>query len=68
MLSIGVGNEDLSKCIACHEADDLFHALGIKFVEDVIEQEQGSGFAACAFKEVKLGKFEGNHVGFVLPL
>lgn len=68
MLTVGVGDEDLSESIAGDEADDLFHTLGVEFVKDVIEQEQGSCFAACAFEKVELCKFEGYHVGLVLPL
>jgi hypothetical protein len=39
MLPIGVCNEYLSELVACHEFYDLFHAVGIELVEDIVEQE-----------------------------
>ena len=68
VLAVGVGDEDLSEGIAGDDVDDLLNALGIEFVEDVVEKEEGSGAAACAFEEIKLCEFEGNHIGLVLPL
>lgn len=68
MLAVGVGDEDLSEGIAGDEVDNLFDTLGIEFVEDVVEEEQGSGFASCAFEKVELGEFQGDDVGLVLPL
>jgi hypothetical protein len=39
MVSVGVGNKYLPEIVACHEIHNLFHALGIQFVEDIIQQE-----------------------------
>ena len=68
VLAVGVGDEDLSEGIAGDEVDDLFDALGIELVEDVVEQEQGSGLAACPLEKIELGELEGDDVGLVLSL
>ena len=39
MVAVGVGNEYLSELVTGHQADDLLHAFGVQFVEDVVEQE-----------------------------
>jgi hypothetical protein len=42
MITIGVSNENLSELVARHKSYNLFHPLSIEFVEDIIEQQQGS--------------------------
>ena len=39
MVAVGVGNEYLSELVTGHQADNLLHAFGVQFVEDVVEQE-----------------------------
>ena len=58
MLAVGVGDEDLSEGVAGDEVDDLLHATGVELVEDVVQQEQGGGLAACSLQEVELGEFQ----------
>ena len=43
VLAVGVGDENLSETFALQETDDVLHACGVEFVEDVIEQENRTG-------------------------
>ena len=38
MLAVGVCNKNLPELIAGHQFHDLFHAVSIQLVEDVIEE------------------------------
>ena len=58
MLTIGIGDEDLSEVVACHQSDDLFHALSVELVKNVIEQQDGRRLVVGAFKEVKLRQLQ----------
>ena len=46
MLAIGVGNENLAEAIGLHEMHDTFDALGVKFIEDIVEKKNGI-FSFC---------------------
>ena len=39
MVSVGISNENLTELIAANEFDNLFHATGIKLVENIVEQQ-----------------------------
>ena len=67
VFSIGVGDEYLSEVIGRDQFDDLFHPLGIELVENIVEQQDGSRFA-LSLQEIVLSQFQGNQVGFALPL
>ena len=67
MLTVRIGNENLSETVACYQLDDLFHPRGIQFVEDVIKQQQRDGVPR-AMQEVKLCQLQRYQIRFVLPL
>jgi hypothetical protein len=50
MLAPGVGNENLSELLAGNQPDDMAYALGVEFVENIIEQEDGHDVATMADK------------------
>jgi len=57
----------LPEVITGYQLDDLLYAGSIQFIEDIIQQKQrycGAG----PFQEIKLCQFQGNKIGFVLPL
>ena len=60
VVAIGVRDEDLSKIVSAYQPDDLLHALCVEFVEDVVEQQQGSCLAPSTAQEVELCQFQGN--------
>ena len=68
ILTVCVCDEYLTERVARHDVDNLFHALGVKFVKDIVKQQQRRGLAACALKEIKLRQFERNHICLVLSL
>ena len=69
VFAVGVGDEDLSAILGCKEVDDVLDALGVKFVEKVIEEENGSGgTCACVAQKVELCQFETDEIGFALSL
>ena len=37
MFAVGVGDENLSEILGCKEVDDVLDALGVQFVEKVVE-------------------------------
>jgi hypothetical protein len=39
MVTVGVGDENLTELLAGHQLDNLLYALGIELVEDIVEQE-----------------------------
>ena len=39
MVAVSVGNKDLSEIVASNQIHNMLHALGIQFVEDIIQQE-----------------------------
>ena len=44
VVAVRISDEDLAIAVVGNQSDNLFHAAGIEFVEDVVEQEQwGSG-------------------------
>ena len=68
MFPVGIRQEDLSEMVAAHQLDNLLYSCGVQFVEDIVEQEQRTGMAACLLQEIKLSQFESNEEGLVLPL
>ena len=59
MVAVGVRDEDLPKVVSAYQPDDLLHALCVEFVEDVVEQQQGSRLAPCTAQKVELCQFQG---------
>ena len=68
VVTVRVGDEDLSEGVTGDKIDDLLYASGIELVEDVVEQEQGSGGRGCPAEKVKLGQFQGEHECLCLSL
>ncbi len=53
-LGSGVGDEDLAEVFFCHHLDQSLDAAIVKFVEDVVEEQEGfAGF--CGYQGVELG-------------
>ena len=67
MITVGVGNKDLSETLSPHKLHNLFNAVGIKFVEDIVEKQQRSAVRSMA-KEIELCQFQGQSISLVLPL
>ena len=67
ILSVCIRNEYLSKLIAIHQMNDLSHPIGIQLVEDVVQQENGSG-QAPTLQEGKLGQLQSDQIALILPL
>ena len=40
MLTIGIGDENLTKLLTGHQADNLLHTMCVELVEDIVEQQQ----------------------------
>ena len=68
ILPVGVGDEYLPEGIIRDNLHYVLHSLGVELVEDVIEEQQWSGLAACALEKVELGQLESQHEGLVLSL
>jgi hypothetical protein len=39
VVAIGVSNENLPVIVTCHQFYDLFHSVGIKLIEYIVEQQ-----------------------------
>ena len=69
VLAVGVGDEDLSEIGTVDQVDDTLNALTIKFVEDVVEEQDGAlvEYAGIAEEEC-LTELEGQQESLLLPL
>ena len=69
VLAVGVGDEDLSEVGTVDQVDDTLNALTIKFVEDVVEEQDGAlvEYAGIAEEEC-LTEFERQQESLLLPL
>ena len=65
--AVGVSNKNLTEAVAGYHIDDALHPAGIEFVEDVVEQQDGHG-RVVGFKEIELGKSQGDGIGLALAL
>jgi hypothetical protein len=61
VVSIGVGDENLSIFIASNQFYYLLYSLCIQFVEDVIEQQQWGSLRVRTFQEVELSQLQGDY-------
>ena len=68
MLAVGVGDEYLSETIARYQVHNLFHPVGIKLVEDVVEQQNWCRMRRRVAQEVELRKLQTCYVSLVLSL
>jgi hypothetical protein len=41
MVAVGIRNEYLTETVAGHQAHNLLHPLGVKLIEDIVEQQEG---------------------------
>ena len=64
---MGIGDEQLTKVLVIDKVKQLPYAIIIQFVKNVIQQQNGFHFGLF-LNEVKLGQFQGNQKGFLLPL
>lgn len=69
VLAVGVGDEDLSEIGTVDQVDDTLNTLTIKFVEDVVEEQDGAlvEYAGIA-EEERLTEFERQQESLLLPL
>ena len=67
ILPVCVGNEYLPEMIRRNQFHDLFYALGIELVENIIEQQDRRGIALFPQKIV-LGQFQGDQLSLALSL
>jgi len=67
MFPVCICYEYLPEVITGYQLDDLLYAGSIQFIEDIIQQKQRY-CSAGPFQEIKLCQFQGNKIGFVLPL
>ena len=58
MLTVGIGDEYLPEVVTGNKPHNLFHALCIQLVEDVIEQQEGWRLVVGTFEEVELCQFQ----------
>ena len=68
MVTVGVRDEYLAKAVTRNQADYLLHPAGIQLVEDIVQQQQGSGLGCRTFQEVELRQFQGEDISLVLSL
>ena len=54
MVAVGVRDEDLTIVGSGYEFDDLFHALGVELVKDVVEKQQRRRAGCSLLQERKL--------------
>ena len=69
VLAVGIGDEDLSEIGTVDQVDDTLNALTIKFVEDVVKEQDGLlvEYAGIAEEEC-LSEFERQQESLLLPL
>ena len=67
ILTIGIGDKDLSEYVARNELHDVFDTIGIELVEEIVEQQDG-GSIAMVGKEIILRQLEGYEVCLALSL
>ena len=68
MVTVGIGDENLTEVVARHQLHDCLHSLGIQLVEDVIQEEQRRGVRHRTAKEIKLRQLQCEHKRLVLSL
>ena len=66
-LLVGIGYKDLTELVLSHQANDVFHPSCIKFIKNIVQQEDGGNFCKLS-DELKLGQFKRHKEGFLLPL
>ena len=68
MVTIGIGDKDLTKIVAGNQTDNLLYTLGVELVEDIVEQQERRRLRTRPLQEVKLCQLQRNDVGLILSL
>ena len=40
VLTVGIGDENLTKLLTGHQTDNLLHTMCVELIEDIVEQQQ----------------------------
>ena len=64
---VAVGNEDLTETFAGHDADQLFDALHVELVEDVVQQQDRPNRTVAGY-QIELGQLQRDEKRLLLSL
>jgi len=64
---MGVGDEDLPFILKTDLVEEVMHPVGVQFLENIIEQQQGRK-AFGLFEQFVLRQFQGKQQAFALAL
>ena len=66
-LLLGIGDEHLPEVVVAHQSDKLHHPLIVKFIEDIVKQQNGF-ITDLLIVVFKLCKTDRNHKRLLLTL